>query len=66
MKKNEFMRKIKALRKKTGLSQEEFAKEFHIPKRTVQNWEEGVNKPTAYTYNYLAEHIERWLDDRKQ
>lgn len=45
---------IKEIRKKTGLSQVAFAKEFNIPRITLQSWERGVTSPTGY----LAELIE--------
>ena len=31
--------KIKAIRTKTGLSQAKFAEAYHIPKRTLQDWD---------------------------
>lgn len=33
------------VRKKTGLSQEEFAIRFRIPLGTLRNWEQGVRQP---------------------
>lgn len=32
---------ILELRKQTGLSQSQFAKEFHIQLKTLQSWEQG-------------------------
>lgn len=39
---------IKEIRKKTGLSQANFAKFYNIPRRTVENWESGTNTPPDY------------------
>lgn len=33
------------VRKKTGLSQEEFARRYHINLGTLRNWEQGVRQP---------------------
>ena len=48
--------KIKELRSQTGMSQSEFASEFHIPLRTLQSWEQGVRVPTEYTL-YMMERL---------
>ena len=34
-----------ALRKKLNLTQEEFAKRFHLPLGTVRDWEQGAHRP---------------------
>lgn len=39
---------ILELRKKTGLSQSQFAKRFHLNVRTVQTWEQGTRKTPDY------------------
>lgn len=36
---------INNLRKKNGLSQDEFAELFHISRQTVSNWENGKSYP---------------------
>jgi putative transcriptional regulator len=36
---------VKAIREKTGLSQDEFAHVFGIPLPTLRNWEQGRRKP---------------------
>jgi putative transcriptional regulator len=42
---------ILELRKLTGLSQGKFAKKYHINIKTLQSWEQGVNKvPEHYLY----------------
>ena len=39
---------VKSLRKASGLSQQKFAEYFGIPKRTIENWEAGVNHCAEY------------------
>ena len=38
---------IRNLRKQLGDTQSSFAKRYHIPFRTIQNWETGVRVNTA-------------------
>jgi len=45
--------RIKELRKLTGLSQAAFALRFQIPRRTLENWERGVNQCPDYTVELL-------------
>lgn len=40
------MMSVKQLRSITGLSQKAFGEKYHIPKRTVENWESGSRKPS--------------------
>lgn len=40
--------KIKELRKDLKLSQTDFGKKFHIPMRSIQNWENGKTVPPEY------------------
>lgn len=45
--------RIKAIRSATGLSQVAFAKEYGIPRRTIENWESGERKPPEYVITLL-------------
>ncbi len=38
---------VKAIRKKTGLSQSRFALLIGVSKRTLENWEQGRRHPTG-------------------
>ncbi len=38
---------VKAIRKKTGLSQSRFALLIGVSKRTLENWEQGRRRPTG-------------------
>jgi putative transcriptional regulator len=45
---------IADIRKSTGLTQAAFAKRFHIPLRSIENWEGGQRKPPEYVKLLLA------------
>ena len=44
---------IKALRKKTGMSQPVFAKSFGVKVPTLRKWEQGTRKPTGAALTLL-------------
>ena len=44
---------VKDIRILTGMTQVEFAKQYHIPKRTIEDWERGATKPPAYVVELL-------------
>lgn len=48
---------IKTLRTATGFTQKAFGELLNIPKRTIENWEAGVNEPPEY----LVKLIEYYL-----
>ena len=50
---------IREIRETTGLSQANFANLLEIPKRNIENWEEGKNKPAPYLVN-LIEKVLRY------
>lgn len=46
--------RVKELRASTGLSQAAFGKAYGgIPRRTIQNWEAGINVPPPYVLTLL-------------
>lgn len=49
---------ILELRQKTGLSQSQFAKRFHLNVRTLQTWEQGTRKTPDYIIWLIARVIE--------
>lgn len=54
--------KAREIRSLTGLSQVKFAERYHIPRRTVENWESRAEPPV-----YVAELLERAVrEDFKQ
>lgn len=46
-------KRLKELRKATGLNQTQFGALFGIPMRTVQNWETGLRAPAEYIVNMI-------------
>lgn len=44
---------IKELRKETEMSQQQFARYFGLPLRTLQGWEQGRRKPPDYLVELL-------------
>ena len=53
------MTKFKEIRQQSGMNQTQFAKYFEIPLRTVQNWENNVNKCPDYLLKLMKEKIEK-------
>ena len=49
--------RVKAIRKRSGLSQVAFSKEYGIPRRTLENWEAGSRKPPEYVVNLLDKAV---------
>lgn len=45
------------MRRRLGVTQGEFASRYHIPFRTVQNWESGVRQPPDYLMSLLEERV---------
>lgn len=49
---------IKEVRKRTGLSQSQFAKKFDIPIRTLQSWECNQAIPKDYILNMMNQILD--------
>lgn len=45
---------IRALRNRLGMTQEQFARTFHLPLGTVRDWEQGRTRPDAPALALLA------------
>ena len=56
---------IREMRTRLGNTQSEFAARYHIPFRTVQNWETGLRKPPKYILDLLERRIREDLVNRK-
>lgn len=56
---------IREMRVRLGETQSEFAARYHIPFRTIQNWETGLRKPPAYIVSLLEARIQSDLINRK-
>lgn len=48
---------VKELRESTGLSQNEFAKKFHIPVSTLRKWEQNESTPPYYVINLIESSL---------
>jgi putative transcriptional regulator len=44
---------VKIIRRALGLTQEEFAEQFHIPIGTLRDWEQGRSSPDTAAEAYL-------------
>lgn len=53
------MNKIKEARIAAGLSQRRMAEMMGIPRRTIENWESGVNTPPEYVERLVVQELER-------
>lgn len=49
---------IKEARTKAGLTQKEMAEMFGIPKRTIENWEEGKSRPAEWAASLLIAKLQ--------
>lgn len=56
---------IREMRILLGDTQNEFAKRYSIPFRTIQNWELGVRKPPKYVTTLLENRVREDLLNRK-
>jgi putative transcriptional regulator len=45
--------RVKIIRRALGLSQEQFAEQFHIPLGTLRDWEQGRKDPDTAARAYL-------------
>lgn len=52
------MNKIKEARLKAGLTQKSMSELMKIPKRTIENWESGVNTPPAWAERLILKELE--------
>ena len=56
---------IREMRTELGDTQIEFAERYHIPFRTIQNWETGVRRPPEYIVNLLERQVKEDLVNRR-
>lgn len=52
------MQTIKEIRQSTGLSQAKFCEALNIPKRTLQDWEQGLRNCPEYVAQLIAYRVE--------
>ncbi len=56
---------IREMRTRLGETQSQFAARYHIPFRTIQNWETGMRKPPDYIIELLENRIQSDLANRR-
>lgn len=56
---------IREMRMELGDTQSEFAARYHIPFRTIQNWESGTRKPPEYIVSLLEIQVKEDLVNRR-
>lgn len=56
---------VREMRNQLGLTQSEFAERYHIPFRTIQNWETGTRKPPEYLLYLLQLKLREDLINRR-
>ena len=56
------MQTVKEIRLSTGLSQGKFCEMLNIPKRTLQDWEQGLRQCPEYVAELIAYRVKH---DRK-
>ena len=56
---NDLARKIRRLRSKLGLTQEQFAAKVGVTFSTVKRWESGKSKPSPLAMRQIEELMER-------
>jgi len=48
---------VKEIRQSTGLSQAKFCEALNIPKRTLQDWEQGLRQCPEYVAELIAYRV---------
>lgn len=49
---------FRELRRQSGMTQQQFADYFGIPKRTIENWDTGVRKCPTYLLDLMKFKLE--------
>ncbi len=57
---------VKEMRESLGLTQDMFSKRYNIPKRTIQNWENGKRNPPPYVIEMLENAIRHYIPRTKE
>lgn len=57
--------KLQNIRLKTGLNRREFAEEYNIPYRTLEDWESGRRNMPEYTLELIKKTVEQRINNSK-
>jgi DNA-binding transcriptional regulator YiaG len=60
-----FAEKLKSARKKIGLTQKTMAESWSIPRRTLEDWERGINEPPEYVQRLVIDRLLLEVDKNK-
>ena len=52
------MTTVKEIRKSTGMSQLKFCEALHIPRRTLEDWERGINNCPMYVVELIEYRVQ--------
>lgn len=50
---------IRELRTASGMTQQQFSEEFHIPKRSIENWEGGKRECPEYLLHLIEYYLKK-------
>lgn len=50
---------FKDIRQQSGMTQQQFAAYFEIPKRTIENWESGARKCPEYLLKLMVYKLKK-------
>ncbi len=59
----DFSEQLKYYRTQLGISQNSLSEKTGIPKRNIENWEEGKNKCPDWVQNMVIEKIQRLSEE---
>ena len=51
------------IRELSGLSRAAFSRKYHIPIRTIEDWDSGKNKPPEYVMELLERVVKEDMKD---
>ena len=57
---------FRAERARLGLSQQALSEALGVPKRTIENWEGGVNSPPEWVEKLLLERLKHMGKEEKK
>lgn len=61
-----FPEKLKELRAKAGMSQQEVAARTLVPKRTLEKWETGERTPPPYVRRFILNELTNICTEKKE
>lgn len=59
-----FAEKLKKAKKEAGMTQQKMADQMLIPKRTIEDWERGINIPPLYVKRFVLNELKQIAAER--